>query len=97
MDSQELKLTLQKLHEQIERGETIDPEVRLMLQQLSQDVQAVSTPSTGQLPAMISERSTEHQTLLDRILSVTDDFEESHPDLAHALGNVAGALSRMGI
>lgn len=88
MDSEQLKATLRQLHEELGRGATVDPETESLLQQLAEDIDELSTRQ-----ALGPER----QGLLDRLLDLSEGFEESHPQLARAIGSVAEALSRLGI
>lgn len=91
MEHEELKATLQQLHEQIQSGKPIDPQLAELLQQLSLDINQITGTS-----ATVSDQ-TQQQSLLDRMLSLTEEFEETHPQLAEAIGRVATAFSRIGI
>jgi hypothetical protein len=97
-DQEQLKATLRQLHQQLQGGEAIDPELQALLQQLSDDVASLTQPadaaSLEQAAIPLEER---RQSALDRLLGLTSEFEESHPQLAAAIGNVAAALSRIGI
>ncbi|WP_437226119.1 DUF4404 family protein [Planctomicrobium sp. SH661] len=97
MEREELKATLLQLHQQLQSGEPVDPEIAVLVKQLSQDVNQWAAPA----PATTSTPATEHQnrkqSLLDSLLGLTKQFEETHPELADAIGRVATALSRIGI
>lgn len=98
MEQEHLKESLQQLHQQLLSGESIDPEVQVLLKQLAVDVDALAARTFEE--ADRGEQATvqaEKQTLLDRMLDLTEEFEETHPRLADAIGRVATALSRIGI
>lgn len=90
MDREELKSTLGQLHEQLQSGKPIDPEVALLLNQIASEVNLLSASE----PAVTSPQK---ESLLDQLMGFTKDFEESHPELAETIGRVATALSRIGI
>jgi hypothetical protein len=98
MERDQLKDTLRQLHQQLQSGEVLDPETQALLEQLSADVDNLAGRTAGNAGLAATEPvQAEKQTLLDRLLSLTDDFEDSHPQLAEAIGRVASALSRIGI
>jgi hypothetical protein len=90
MERNELRETLGRLHEELARGRPIDPEVRHLLVDVVRDIEATLEPS---------EEESEHtlDSLVARLREATQHFEESHPSLTSAVGQVADALSRMGI
>ncbi len=90
MERSELRETLARLHEELARGHPIDPEVRHLLVDVVRDIEALVEPS---------EEESEHtsDSLMARLREATRHFEESHPSLTSAVGQVADALSRMGI
>jgi hypothetical protein len=92
MDREELKSTLGQLHEQLQSGEPIDPEVALLLRRIADDVNLLSTSTSES-----AETAPQKESLLDQLMGFTRDFEESHPELAETIGRVASALSRIGI
>jgi len=96
MEYEELKQTLHDLHQQLQNGAPVDPQLAELIQQLSRDVSQVA--ASGEIPAAASTPADlEKETLLDRMLSLTQEFEETHPKLAEAIGRVATAFSRIGI
>lgn len=95
MEYEELKATLHQLHQQLRNGEPIDPQLAVLLQQISQGVNQLTGPD--QVPRTGIAETEQKQSLLDRMLSLTEEFEETHPHLADAIGRVATALSRIGI
>jgi hypothetical protein len=88
MPQENLKQTLQSLHEELSTGAPVDPEVRAQLQQLAAEIEVVlrQSPPAG-----------DEQTLLDRVTGVAAPFEETHPKLAAILGRIADGLSQLGI
>ena len=96
MEREELKTTLNQLHEELQQGTQIDSETQALLGQVSEDIQRVLSHSESHeadpFPAPAQKK-----TLLDQLLGLTEEFEDSHPQLAEAIGRVATALSRIGI
>ena len=98
MPREHLKDTLRQLHAELESGQAIDPELQGLLKQLSQDVdQLAPDDMTVASETAVAPVVDEKQTLLDRLLGLTEEFEDSHPELAESIGRVASALSRIGI
>ena len=98
MSQEQVHHSLRELHEQLQGGKPVDPETLALLQQLSQDVDALTLRATGEVPTdEPPPQPEEKDSLLDRLLSLTEEFEESHPQLAESIGRVASALSRIGI
>lgn len=94
MEREKLKQTLAELHNELGQSvDDLDEETKGLLQQLSGDIQRLTVPETVESdpPAV------EQQGMLDQLLNLTEEFEESHPKLAEAIGRVATALSRIGI
>ncbi|MCA8997889.1 MAG: DUF4404 family protein [Planctomycetaceae bacterium] len=97
MEREQLKSTLRDLHDKLSAEESIDDETTALLQQLADDIDRLSQkPEAAEPPKEVSLEQ-EKQGLLDRLLDLSEGFEESHPQLARAIGNVASALSRIGI
>lgn len=82
-----LRRRLEELHAELANSPSVDEESKRLLETLTDDIQRVL------------ERDSEHdsESLLDRLTDSIRDFEESHPQLAAALGRVADTLSNMGI
>ena len=93
MPQENLKQTLQSLHEELSAGAPVDPEVRAQLQQLVAEIEGVLQRS----PAAHEAGGEEEETLLDRVTGVAAPFEETHPKLAAILGRIADGLSQLGI
>ena len=92
MPQEQLKQTLDSLHQELAGGTQLDPEVRAQLQQLAVEIEAALARSAPPEP-----RDGEEETLLDRITGAAAPFEETHPRLAAILGRIADGLSQLGI
>ncbi|MBI3465221.1 MAG: DUF4404 family protein [Planctomycetes bacterium] len=89
---QNLRDTLNQLHQQLEAAPDIDPEMRALLAVTVQDIHArleggADTESDSEPP----------ESIPDRLSEAIGHFEGSHPTLAGTLGSIIDALSRMGI
>ena len=91
-----LKETLSELHSELSSGRPVDPETQELLKKVSTDIQDLLEQADSKEEDEASS-STEKETLLDQMLNLTEEFEESHPELAQIIGRVASALSRIGI
>lgn len=98
MDQQKLKEILSELHLELsENGGPLDEETTSLLQQLAQDIEHVAALKKNDDAEQTVVVEHEKQGVLDQLLSLTDEFEESHPQLADIIGRIATALSRIGI
>lgn len=98
MEREQLKQRLSELHQELQSSELDDPDVQSLLHQLSDDIDDLLQRASAAEPAETEKsRGEKKQSLLDRLLSLTEEFEDSHPQLAEAVGRVAAALSRIGI
>ncbi len=88
MSQEELKALLQRLHDELSTTETLDEDAQALLGTVVNDIHSV----LGDEPSEEKDNS-----LVDRLKEATDDFEEEHPKLTEAVGQVIEALSRMGI
>ena len=84
---QNLRATLEQLHAELAKTESVDERSREALESLLRDIQTLLEQS-GARP---------HPSLRERLSQATRDFEESHPTLSATLGRVADALSNLGI
>lgn len=93
---EKLKQTLVELHEELNAApEKIDAETQALLKQLSSDIDQLFRDVSQ--PAQAAIEPAEKEGMIDRLMHLTDEFEESHPQLAEIIGRVASALSRIGI
>lgn len=98
MEREELKSTLSQLHQQLQSGAGIDPEIEQLVLQLAADLDRWADPAATEAGLSAPrEIPAERQSVLDRLAGLTDEFAETHPQLAEAIGRVASALSRIGI
>ena len=89
MPKQRLREDLVKLREELERSPEVDAEARNLVAEISRDVETLLADSSG--------TSHETQSLVDRLRSAAESFEDSHPSLTAAVGRIADALSALGI
>ncbi|WP_417850755.1 DUF4404 family protein [Thalassoglobus sp.] len=98
MEREQLKETLSELHQELAKSpELVDTETKALIQQLATDIQLVCTTETPEPDENGEPVQIEKEGVLDQLLSLTDEFEESYPKLAEVIGRVATALSRIGI
>lgn len=103
MEKQQLKVTLEQLHEELARSGEVDEEMQSLLRQLAADIQSTldqSAADEGNADSADSDTSAgenEDGSLIDQLTDVASRFEETHPQLATAIGRVADALSQLGI
>lgn len=88
MSQEELKALLQRLHDELSTTDSLDEDAQALLGTVVNDIHTVLGEETSE--------DTDH-SFVDRLKEVTDDFEEEHPKLTEAVGQVIEALSRMGI
>ena len=84
MSDQELRRTLQDLRRELSEVGDVDGEMEAMLAEIRADIEVVM------------ERAQPHP-LRDRLTEAIERFEQSHPELANAMGAVADQLARMGV
>jgi hypothetical protein len=90
MSERRLRETLQQLHEELDRTESVGAEERALLKDLMADIQhTLEKPEEG-----TAER---HQSLNERLREAAGDFEEAHPSLTLALRRVVDAFRWMSI
>jgi len=77
---------LQKLHDELERTESLDEQGREMLVHLSKDIQK-----------MLGGRPGERPTIMKNLQDAIDHFEVDHPAITAALSQMLNTLSNAGI
>lgn len=95
-EREQLKNRLGELHEQLTHGGEVDPETRELLVQLAADIDSLLVRSRAGAEEDLPDEG-EKQSLVDRMMDMTSEFEESHPTLATTIGRIADALSNIGI
>lgn len=84
----ELRATVERLHRQLGDAESLDEGVRARLRTTLEELSEALEREAGR---------EEHESLADRLNELTQDFEESHPTLAEAVGRVIHMLANLGI
>jgi len=85
--NRELRSTLDHLHEQLRGADALDPEVQARLRDALREIEDALAASDG----------LQEPSLRDRLTELTRQFEESHPNLAAAVGRVVDTLANLGI
>jgi hypothetical protein len=91
MNTDELKQTLDTLHEELTHGQELDDEARHRLQVLLGDIQNV----LAREPQQASEADDEG--LGERLQEAVSEFEAAHPRFSQLIGRIADGLSNLGI
>lgn len=95
MKTDHLHKTLQQLHEELTRADSIDPESEQLLRELLDDISALLASRES------SARGAGHGDapagLAERLAEASKRFEDDHPALVNAIGRLADALSRSGV
>ena len=98
MERQKLKETLAELHQELAASpDEIDDETKTLLKQLATDIDHVCVEDSADSEEKSPVVPEKKEGLLDQLLDLTKEFEESHPQLADVIGRVATAFSRIGI
>jgi hypothetical protein len=87
MPKQKLRETLSRLHEDLAAEPQLDAETARLLRNVLTDIEKL----------LGEQDDVEHETLASRLAEATADFESSHPRLTATVGQLADALSGMGI
>ena len=84
-----LKESVDHLHEQLAGADHLGAAERESLESLLGEV--------ARLLDREDEHEPDHESLAEQLREATEDFEEAHPVLTHAVGRVIDALSSLGI
>jgi hypothetical protein len=87
---EQLRKHLEALHSELASTSSVDEGSKRLLEEVLTDIH-------GLLERTEPAGEDEHQSLGDRLLEATRDFEESHPTLSAAVGRVVDALANLGI
>ena len=87
---EDLRDTLEKLHQELEKTENLDEESRQRLAHLMGDIRTV-------LDRQEQASADENQSLGDQIIEAIERYEVSYPNLALALRHALDILSGSGI
>lgn len=91
MNTDELKRTLDTLHEELTHGQQLDDEARRRLQVLLADIQDV----LAREPQQASD--VDDEGLGERLQEAVSEFEAAHPRFSQLIGRIADGLSNLGI
>ncbi len=94
MNKSELLSTLQQLHLELAKTETIDAGTRQALQNVMNDIQRVVDRSDAEQSTATNDDS---ETLSQKMMDAVNEFEARHPNVASLINNVADRLSDLGI
>jgi hypothetical protein len=92
MDTNQLKQTLDTLHDELSHGQQFDEEARQRLRILLADIHAVLDRDP--------EKQSPHEkedALSDRLQEAVSEFEAAHPQFSQLIGRIADGLSNLGI
>jgi hypothetical protein len=84
-----LRTTLQELHDELRAIEALDPQTRELLEGAKTEVEHALC---GDEP-----ESLERHSVIHRLQTAGEEFNESHPTLARIVGNLIDVLGQMGI
>jgi len=96
MPTEQLKTTLTELHDELSDGGPVDEQTRELLKQLSDDIN-LYLKQTAEPDEASETGPVAKESVLDQLLDLTEEFEDSHPRLAEVIGRIATSLSRIGI
>jgi hypothetical protein len=84
-----LRATLEELQEELHSIESLDPQTRELLEGAKIEVErALHRDETESL---------ERHSVIDRLQTAGENFDESHPALSRIVGNLIDVLGQMGI
>jgi predicted component of type VI protein secretion system len=84
-----LRQTLEQLHAELQRADTIDDRSRALLQSVLSDIEALLERN--------QKRGTQPESIIEQLRDAVRAFETTHPTLTNAINGVADALAKMGI
>jgi hypothetical protein len=87
MPKKKLRDTLARLHQELAAEPTLDAETSALLREILADIEGLLSEGGGAPP----------EGLAARLADTTSNFESSHPRLVATVGQLADALSGMGI
>ena len=94
MNKSELLSTLQQLHLELAKIESLDAGTRQALQLVMNDIQRVVDRSDSEPIPPTDEDS---ESLSQKMMDAVNEFEARHPNVASLINNVADRLSDLGI
>lgn len=98
MNREELKASIEKLLQALQNDPPVDHETQELIRRLSTETHEILEQQADMvLLDEIVANQQQDPSVIDKLMSMTKDFEGSHPKLAEFIGNLATALSRIGI
>jgi hypothetical protein len=89
MPTEQIKIALKQLHNELDSAESVDPELKLLLHDLDHDIH--------RLLALVERPPGSDQSLIARIEDAANAIEIEHPQAVGILRRLADALSQIGI
>ena len=90
MRKDELLTTLEQLHRELSQTNEVNPEAERLLRVVTDDIQRLLDDEQESPPE-------DSKSLSAKLESLTLSWEESHPQIAQLIGQVASALANFGI
>jgi hypothetical protein len=97
MPRQKLTETLSRLHEELAAEPALNDETAALLRAILADIEKLLAADQDEAAGAKTGAKPENETLVSRLADATADFENSHPRLTATVGQLADALSGMGI
>ena len=92
----DLRATIQHLHELLDGVDDVDPQARELLAGALGDIRdKLGVDSSGGTAEQ--DDSEQHESVVERLTEAAKHFDEEHPTLAGMIGSVIDTLGRMGI
>jgi ABC-type transporter Mla subunit MlaD len=88
MPTDQIKSVLNQLHEQLSSAESVDPELKSLLESLDQDIHRLLSKE---------EVAAADQGVVARLEEAATGFTADHPQVAGLLRRLADVLSQLGI
>lgn len=90
-NKEKLKTTLNELHAELSGAESLDPELRDLLEATVADINATLQKRTD------GDESPPEESITGRLSDAVQQFEDSHPTLAGVVQRMIDVLGQMGI
>ena len=87
MDKNALKQSLNRLHDELEQTEELDPELAALVEKLDTDIHRLIHDRADEVP----------HSFADRVDAMAAEFAARHPRLEPILREIGETLARMGI
>jgi len=88
MDTEQLKQTLKRLHTELEATGTVDAELKVLLEDLDDDIQRLTGDADATAPGPSLRERVEHTAM---------GFEADHPRIAMLLTELSDTLAKLGL